>query len=173
MNFDWLLLLLLSFFIIYLFYCYYCIIAAILNIIYYKFLWAKLFSSLFQVFRLQVNNGIPIKSWFDDPADCALISLLPFLETLVDADDVRPIIAKRFSNKEWCRANLNSEVLSLKPVGFQAINACPTHNSLWCIDNTISLSAIIILTARVLHLLQFIDRVIYILFLQFSSAVAL
>ncbi|KAI3466791.1 hypothetical protein Pfo_023454 [Paulownia fortunei] len=53
-----------------------------------------------QVFRLQVNNGIPIKSWFDDPSDCALISLLPFLETLVDADDVRPIIARKFGNKE-------------------------------------------------------------------------
>ncbi|KAJ6754178.1 SCP1-LIKE SMALL PHOSPHATASE 4-RELATED [Salix purpurea] len=53
-----------------------------------------------QVFRLQVNNGIPIKSWFTDPSDCALISLLPFLETLGDADDVRPIIAKRFGNKE-------------------------------------------------------------------------
>lgn len=53
-----------------------------------------------QVFRLQVNNGIPIKSWFDDPSDSALISLLPFLETLVDADDVRPIIAKKFGNKE-------------------------------------------------------------------------
>ncbi|KAI3456069.1 hypothetical protein Pfo_012732 [Paulownia fortunei] len=49
-----------------------------------------------QVFRLQVNNGIPIKSWFDDPSDCALISLLPFLETLVDADDVQPIIARKF-----------------------------------------------------------------------------
>jgi CTD small phosphatase-like protein 2 len=53
-----------------------------------------------QVFRLQVNNGIPIRSWFDDPTDCALISLLPFLETLVDANDVRPIIAKKFGNKE-------------------------------------------------------------------------
>ncbi|KAK1412142.1 hypothetical protein QVD17_33145 [Tagetes erecta] len=53
-----------------------------------------------QVFRLQVNNGIPIKSWFDDPSDCALISLLPFLETLADAQDVRPIIAKRFGNME-------------------------------------------------------------------------
>ncbi|KAL8249594.1 hypothetical protein R6Q59_006462 [Mikania micrantha] len=53
-----------------------------------------------QVFQLQVNNGIPIKSWFDDPSDCALISLLPFLETLVDAQDVRPIIAKRFGNTE-------------------------------------------------------------------------
>ncbi|CAA2952293.1 CTD small phosphatase 2 [Olea europaea subsp. europaea] len=53
-----------------------------------------------QVFRLQVNNGIPIKSWFDDPGDTALISLLPFLETLVDANDVRPIIARKFGNKE-------------------------------------------------------------------------
>ncbi|KAJ6838613.1 CTD small phosphatase-like protein 2 isoform X1 [Iris pallida] len=53
-----------------------------------------------QVFQLQVNNGIPIKSWFDDPSDQALLSLLPFLATLVDADDVRPIIAKRFSNNE-------------------------------------------------------------------------
>ncbi|XP_075523230.1 uncharacterized protein LOC142555946 isoform X1 [Primulina tabacum] len=53
-----------------------------------------------QVFKLQVNNGIPIRSWFDDPTDCALISLLPFLETLVDADDVRPIIAMTFGNTE-------------------------------------------------------------------------
>ncbi|KAM0054787.1 putative protein-serine/threonine phosphatase [Helianthus debilis subsp. tardiflorus] len=49
-----------------------------------------------QVFQLQVNNGIPIKSWFSDPSDCALITLLPFLERLADAEDVRPIIAKRF-----------------------------------------------------------------------------
>ncbi|KAK4271788.1 hypothetical protein QN277_020429 [Acacia crassicarpa] len=53
-----------------------------------------------QVFRLQVNNGIPIKSWFDDPSDCALMSLLPFLEILADADDVRPIIEERFGHKE-------------------------------------------------------------------------
>lgn len=53
-----------------------------------------------QVFQMQVNNGIPIKSWFNDPSDCALITLLPFLETLADAEDVRPIIAKRFGNKE-------------------------------------------------------------------------
>lgn len=55
-----------------------------------------------QVFRLQVNNGIPIKSWFDDPSDCALISLLPFLESLVDVEDVRPIIANRFGNNAPC-----------------------------------------------------------------------
>ncbi|MFS7931394.1 putative protein-serine/threonine phosphatase [Helianthus anomalus] len=59
-------------------------------------------NSLFfkHVFRLQVNNGIPIKSWFSDPSDCALITILLFLETLADAEDVRPLIAKRFGNKE-------------------------------------------------------------------------
>ncbi|XP_022720326.1 CTD small phosphatase-like protein 2 isoform X3 [Durio zibethinus] len=56
-----------------------------------------------QVFRLQENNGIPIKSWFADTSDCALISLLPFLQTLVDTDDVRPIIAKKFGSEDDVR----------------------------------------------------------------------
>ncbi|RCV26631.1 hypothetical protein SETIT_5G261400v2 [Setaria italica] len=51
-----------------------------------------------QVFQLQVNNGIPIESWYNNPADEALPQLIPFLETLAVADDVRPIIAKKFGN---------------------------------------------------------------------------
>ncbi|KAI4963502.1 hypothetical protein ZWY2020_013984 [Hordeum vulgare] len=51
-----------------------------------------------QVFQLQVNNGIPIESWYNDPFDEGLSQLIPFLETLAVADDVRPIIAKRFGN---------------------------------------------------------------------------
>ncbi|CAN6327126.1 unnamed protein product, partial [Urochloa humidicola] len=52
-----------------------------------------------QVFQLQVDNGIPIKSWFDDPPDVELMELLPFLATLVDAKDVRPIVSKNFNKK--------------------------------------------------------------------------
>lgn len=44
----------------------------------------------------QVNNGIPIETWYDDEADEELLNLLPFLETLVDADDVRPIVERQF-----------------------------------------------------------------------------
>ncbi|XP_057859122.2 phosphatase PSR1 isoform X1 [Cryptomeria japonica] len=51
-------------------------------------------------FGLQVDNGIPIESWFDDRSDSALVSLLPFLETLVGVDDVRPIIATKFNLRQ-------------------------------------------------------------------------
>ncbi|EFJ08492.1 hypothetical protein SELMODRAFT_126751 [Selaginella moellendorffii] len=50
-----------------------------------------------QAFGFQVDNGIPIESWFDDRSDCALLMLLPFLETLATVDDVRPVIAKKFN----------------------------------------------------------------------------
>ncbi|KAH9295701.1 hypothetical protein KI387_039289 [Taxus chinensis] len=53
-----------------------------------------------QAFGLQVDNGIPIESWFDDRSDSALVSLLPFLETLVRVDDVRPIIANKFNLRQ-------------------------------------------------------------------------
>lgn len=53
-----------------------------------------------QAFGFQVNNGIPIESWFDDPGDRELLNLLPFLEQLKDASDVRPIIKNTFKIQE-------------------------------------------------------------------------
>ncbi|KAI3847110.1 hypothetical protein MKX03_012437 [Papaver bracteatum] len=46
-------------------------------------------------FCMQKDNGIPIASWYIDPQDEELFTLLPFLEMLAAADDVRPIIAER------------------------------------------------------------------------------
>ncbi|XP_015692949.1 uncharacterized protein LOC102708527 [Oryza brachyantha] len=47
-----------------------------------------------EVFRLQEENGIPIKTWTSDLDDHSLFELIPFLEVLAAADDVRPIIAE-------------------------------------------------------------------------------
>lgn len=43
-----------------------------------------------------MNNGVPIETWYDDEGDDELLNLLPFLESLVDVDDVRPIVEKQF-----------------------------------------------------------------------------
>lgn len=61
---------------------------------------AKYFFLAGQAFGFQVDNGIPIESWFSDRSDCALLDLLPFLESLVGVQDVRPIIAKRFNLRD-------------------------------------------------------------------------
>ncbi|KAI9197315.1 HAD-like domain-containing protein [Polychytrium aggregatum] len=53
-----------------------------------------------QVFALQLSNGIPIKSWYDDQDDHELLDLLKFLETVSDTDDVRPHIDRQFKLKE-------------------------------------------------------------------------
>ena len=49
-----------------------------------------------QAFGFQIDNGIPIESWFDDMRDTALLELLPFLEKLAKAHDIRPLIRKHF-----------------------------------------------------------------------------
>lgn len=57
-------------------------------------------SRILQAFGFQLENGIPIESWYDDRNDQELLALLPFLESLVGVDDVRPMIASKFNLRE-------------------------------------------------------------------------
>eukprot|EP00003_Mantamonas_plastica_P026224 TRINITY_DN5296_c0_g1_i4.p1 TRINITY_DN5296_c0_g1~~TRINITY_DN5296_c0_g1_i4.p1 ORF type:complete len:514 (-),score=192.31 TRINITY_DN5296_c0_g1_i4:18-1559(-) len=51
-------------------------------------------------YGFQIDNGIPIESWYDDMGDRELAKLLPFLRKCAVADDVRPLLRKQFRQRD-------------------------------------------------------------------------
>jgi CTD small phosphatase-like protein 2 len=47
-------------------------------------------------FGYQLDNGIPIESWFDDRGDTELLKLSAFLHQLIGQTDVRPVVRDKF-----------------------------------------------------------------------------
>jgi len=54
-------------------------------------------------FGYQVDNGIPIESWFDDQSDTELLKLEQFLGTLHGVDDVRTVVRNKFQTYQLIR----------------------------------------------------------------------
>jgi len=54
-------------------------------------------------FGYQVDNGIPIESWFDNPGDSELLKLEHFLETLHGVNDVRSVVRSKFQTYKLIR----------------------------------------------------------------------
>ncbi|EEH55897.1 uncharacterized protein MICPUCDRAFT_5599, partial [Micromonas pusilla CCMP1545] len=50
-----------------------------------------------QAFGFQVDNGVPIESWFDDVSDRQLLKLMPLLARLSEVSDVRPLLRGKFN----------------------------------------------------------------------------
>lgn len=49
-----------------------------------------------QAFAFQLDNGIPILSWYENRSDRELFKVIPLLEQLTDSGDVRPLLRQRF-----------------------------------------------------------------------------
>ena len=47
-------------------------------------------------YGFNIDNGVPIESWFDDDADTELLKLIGFLRRILAAEDVRPIVHDHF-----------------------------------------------------------------------------
>jgi len=56
-----------------------------------------------QAFGLQIENAIPIESWYDDEKDNHLLSLLPILSQLATDTDVRSTLHRTFNLPERVR----------------------------------------------------------------------
>uniref|UniRef100_A0A7S3LUS7 FCP1 homology domain-containing protein n=1 Tax=Palpitomonas bilix TaxID=652834 RepID=A0A7S3LUS7_9EUKA len=66
-------------------------------------------------FGLQVDNGIPIESWYDDQSDIELDKMLPFLRELSTCDDVRPLIRQHYC--VYKKVGMVRKQLDIKEVG--------------------------------------------------------
>ena len=61
-------------------------------------------------FSYQLENGVPIESWFDDANDTNLLSTMAWLKTLSTVDDVRPYIREKFRMRERVHRTFGSPV---------------------------------------------------------------
>jgi len=68
-------------------------------------------------YSLQLDNGIPIIPFYSNKKDSELHELAAFLLTLVDVEDVRPVLREKFKNHLISENSKNMNVLFKKLFG--------------------------------------------------------
>lgn len=57
-------------------------------------------------FGLQIDNGFPILSYYDDQDDWELVALTQYLMTLKEVEDVRPMLHESFLMRNFLLENI-------------------------------------------------------------------
>ncbi|XP_019881835.1 CTD nuclear envelope phosphatase 1 isoform X1 [Aethina tumida] len=78
-------------------------------------------------YRAYPDNAIPIKSWFSDPTDVALLNLLPVLDALRFTADVRSVLSRNLHLHRLCGARA---VATPSPVKMQRNETAPDLGAL-------------------------------------------
>jgi hypothetical protein len=61
-------------------------------------------------FALQIENGYPILSYYDDQEDRELVVLTQYLLTLSKLDDVRPMLDQSFYMRRFLKENVIQDI---------------------------------------------------------------
>ena len=61
------------------------------------------------IHALQIDNGIPILSWYEDKEDVELMSVLKFLKSILGVDDVRWAVFQKKTNSQGHISGSNSK----------------------------------------------------------------
>ncbi|XP_044271966.1 CTD nuclear envelope phosphatase 1 homolog isoform X2 [Tribolium madens] len=91
-------------------------------------------------YRAYPDNAIPIKSWFSDPTDVALLNLLPVLDALRFTADVRSVLSRNLHLHRLCRPNrtdipVNSSFTKIHRIETPSKIVDQVEN---CIDNIVT-----------------------------------
>lgn len=85
-------------------------------------------------FGYQLENGIPITSWYSDKNDRELLSILEFLESIVGVYDVRPFLKDKY--KLIDRANAAYNRYASDPLNDDTSETVPNTPSKMAVDTT-------------------------------------
>ena len=69
-------------------------------------------------YAYQINNGIPIESWYDDDSDSELLKLIGFLKRIHGSEDVRPHVRDQFKTYHLVHRAKNGLAVSLSAPPF-------------------------------------------------------